>query len=312
MIIRNLFSKSLTACVIGLFALAPAAPGASYKATEKLAAKEITAMISDLSIDKNDTICAVQKNGEVILLDNTGKISKFNTGMSNTTTATFGDNDSIYVFSTRTQEREFVNQGRKYKQQVPVGVSCSVFSMDGKKERSFDLKDVKSAKTAKFINNKLLIADMANGQIMVCNPQSGKVEKKIGTQLRLCCGIFHFNLGPNANSIIVSNLGAFKLEVYSLSGHKTKSFGNRGRTVNDFHGCCNPVSAAMLPNGSILTVEKDPTRIKVYDKNGKKAEVVSGVEELVKGCSYIPVAVDSKGNIFLSARTHIVKCEEQK
>jgi hypothetical protein len=73
---------------------------------------------------------------------------------------------------------------------------------------------------------------------------------------------------------------------------------------------CNPVSAAYLTDGTILTVEKDPTLIKIFDAQGKNAHQIEGVEELVKGCAFIPVAVDNKGTIYLAANTrgYIVKC----
>ena len=53
-----------------------------------------------------------------------------------------------------------------------------------------------------------------------------------------------------------------------------------------------------------------PTRIKVYNAEGKDAQLIDGVEELVKGCSHIPVAIDAAGNIFLAAgrKGYIVKC----
>ena len=84
-------------------------------------------------------------------------------------------------------------------------------------------------------------------------------------------------------------------------------FGQRGKTINDFHGCCNPVNVAYLYNGVNVTVEKDPTRIKVYSKEGAKK--IAGISELVKGCTYIPMIVDSKDNLYLaSGEKGIVKC----
>lgn len=85
------------------------------------------------------------------------------------------------------------------------------------------------------------------------------------------------------------------------------AFGQRGKKLNDFHGCCNPVSVASLSTGAIVTVEKDPTRVKVFSKDGAKA--ISGIEELVQGCLHIPMAVDSKDNLYLaSGKKGMVKC----
>ena len=106
---------------------------------------------------------------------------------------------------------------------------------------------------------------------------------------------------------MVANLAAFKVQTYNLKGKKLITFGKRGKHLNDFHGCCNPVTVASLSNNAIVTAEKDPTRIKVYSKDG--AHLIEGIEELVKGCSYIPMVVDGKDNIYLaSSKSGIIKC----
>ena len=106
-------------------------------------------------------------------------------------------------------------------------------------------------------------------------------------------------------------MGAFRVQGFDFSGKKTISFGSRGKGINEFHGCCNPVNLKYLSNGAIVTVEKDPTRIKVYSKEGAKQ--IEGVEELVKGCRYIPVAVDSHDNLYMASEEKgIVKCVSVK
>lgn len=62
-----------------------------------------------------------------------------------------------------------------------------------------------------------------------------------------------------------------------------------------------------MSGGAIVTVEKSPTRIKIYSKQGAKQ--IQGIQELVKGCSYIPMTVDNKDNLYLaSPKKGIVKC----
>ena len=59
--------------------------------------------------------------------------------------------------------------------------------------------------------------------------------------------------------------------------------------------------------GQFITVEKDPTRIKIYNKEGAKQ--IEGIEELVNGCAYIPMTVDNKENIYLtSPEKGLVRC----
>ena len=105
----------------------------------------------------------------------------------------------------------------------------------------------------------------------------------------------------------MANIGAFRVQSYDFSGNNIIAFGQRGNTIDDFHGCCNPVSVAFLSNGAIVTVEKSPTRVKIYSKEG--ARQIAGIEELVEGCTYIPMIVDSNDNLYLaSAKKGMVKC----
>lgn len=297
---RNLAFAVLTG--LALLGSGYNAEAGKYKVEGKAGGDVFKAPIADVSVDSKDNICAIQQNGTLVILDaKTGQPAEIKTGMLNPSAVSYDGEGNIYVLATSTKLEDFTYQGRKVKRAVPTGVACSVFAPDGRKLRTFDLNGVKSAKTAKLAGGKLLVADMENSKIMVCDPASGNVTARIGNNLRLCCGIFNFTVGLDKNSIVVSNLGAFQVERYNLSGGKLGDFGQRGRQLNEFHGCCNPVSASALPDGSYITAEKDPTRIKIYDKTGKSAELIDGIEELVKGCSSIPIAVDSKGNIYLAA-----------
>ena len=98
---------------------------------------------------------------------------------------------------------------------------------------------------------------------------------------------------------------------YDYSGARILSFGKAGTGINDFHGCCNPVSVAYLSNGGVVTVEKSPTRIKVFSSDG--ARLIAGIEELVEGCNYIPMIVDSKDNLYMaSEKMGMMKCVATK
>jgi hypothetical protein len=62
-----------------------------------------------------------------------------------------------------------------------------------------------------------------------------------------------------------------------------------------------------LNTGAIVAVEKDPTRVKIFSKDGVKQ--IKGIEELEQGCSHIPMAVDANDNLYLASREKgIVKC----
>lgn len=266
--------------------------------------------ISQLTVGQNDTICALESNGKVTVFDETGgRSASLATGMNNTTAITADAKGNFYILATLTEEKKVKVGARMRKIQVPTGVECGIFAPDGTKIKTYKLDQLKSAQSARIVSNKLIVADLTARALVFHDLESGKETARIKKGLRLCCGIFDFCEAPD-NSVAISNLGAFKVQRFDMDGKFIMEFGKRGRGMDDFQGCCNPVSAAYLPDGGILTVEKDPTRIKVYDADGKNAVQIAGVEELVKGCSFIPTAVDSKGNIYLAANTkgYIVKC----
>jgi len=271
--------------------------------------------VNQLAIGTGDTLCVLENNGKVTIFNPDGSLaSVLETGMDNTGAIAVDADGNIHVFSTLTKTKKVKVGARMRKVLVPIGVQCGIFDPSGKKIKTMDLKNLKSAKAAHLVGDKLVVADLTQRSIIFMDAKTGKETGRIKKGLRLCCGIFDFCEAPD-NTIAVSNLGAFKLQRFDLDGKLLLEFGKRGRGLNDFHGCCNPVSAAYLPSGEILTVEKDPTRIKIYSADGKSARKIEGVEELVKGCEFIPVAIDSKGNIYLAANpgkknpSHIVKCE---
>lgn len=266
--------------------------------------------ISQISIGADDTVCVLENDGKVTLFNTDGSlVTAFETGMSNTDAIAVDAAGNLHIFSTLTEEKKMKVGARMRKIQVPIGVECNVFEPAGEKMKTIEFPNLKSAKAAKIVGNRLIVADLTARSLVFMDLESGEETGRIKKGLRLCCGIFDFCEAPD-NTVAISNLGAFKLQRFGLDGKLISEFGKRGRGLDDFQGCCNPVSAGYLPDGQILTVEKDPTRIKIYDSAGKNAKQIEGVEELVKGCSFIPVAIDSKGNVYLAANTkgYIVKC----
>lgn len=266
--------------------------------------------ISHLAIGNNDTVTALGNDGKVFTFSGNGAyLNSFDTGLRNTTAIATAPSGEIYVFSTLTDTKKVKMGARLREVHVPVGVEMGVYSPIGAKLRGAKLDNLKSAQAAKIVGGKLVVADLSKRALVFMDAQTGKETERIKKGLRLCCGIFDFCEAPG-NTVAVSNLGAFKVQRFNMEGKLVMEFGKRGRGLDDFQGCCNPVSAAYLPDGRIVTVEKDPTRIKIYDSAGKKATAIEGVEELVKGCSFIPSAVDSQGNLYLAANTkgYIIKC----
>ncbi|OFY39488.1 MAG: hypothetical protein A2X18_05190 [Bacteroidetes bacterium GWF2_40_14] len=278
----------------------------AYKVDGDFAGKEHNDIIY-LSILSNDNICALKSNGIIKIIDPNGNLVKeLKSNISSKPSAIAVDEktDNIFVLGTIYEQKSVVLRGKTYQVNMPAGVECLVFNTKGKKLREFRLKDLTTATGARVSDNNLLVADTRGRLIGIFNSENG--EKKTSIEnLRTCCGILDFSI--RYNEILVANLGAFRVNGFDYAGKPTISFGQRGNGIDDFHGCCNPVSVAFLSNGGIVTVEKDPTRIKVYSKEGAKK--VEGIEELVKGCAYIPMAVDTKDNVYLASKTGgLVKC----
>jgi len=258
----------------------------------------------------NDNICALRKDGVVTIINpKGGKVGEFKTEVKGKPSAIAVDeSENIYVFGSISENKNEESRGRKYQVETPVKVECLVFDAKGAKVRAVELAGVVTATGARVSCGKIMVADTKGRMVAIYNAETGEKISAI-EKLRTCCGILDFSI--RNNEILVANLGAFRVNGFDYSGRPTLSFGQRGSGIDDFHGCCNPVSVAFLSNGGIVTVEKDPTRIKTYSKVGAKA--ISGIDELVKGCKYIPMSVDSKDNVYLASMTGgVIKCSPVK
>lgn len=264
-----------------------------------------------LSVLTNDNVCALKSDGNVLIIDSKGaKVKEFKSNLKGKPSAIATDkSDNIYVLGSVMGEKTYESRGKTITIKTPVGVECVVFNAKGIKVREIKLDSVVTATGARVFGNNLLVADTRGRVVAIFDVQTG-VKKYAIKNLRTCCGILDFSVRKD-NEVLIANLGAFRVDGFDYEGNAIISFGQRGTSINDFHGCCNPVSIAFLSNGGIVTVEKDPTRIKVYSKEGAKK--IEGIDELVKGCTYIPMIVDTKDNVYLASKTDgIVKCSPVK
>lgn len=288
-------------------AFANDAPDTEFALDKTYPGDALTDMVY-LATFPDDRLCALRKDGFVCVIGSDGKkISEFKTNLKAKPTAIAIDqtNSSLYVLGTITRMKSSKFRGKEYNIEEKIGVECLVYDAKGVELKSLPLSGLKTATGARIINGKLLVSDYSSRKVAIFNCQSGAMESTIN-DLRACCGILDFGVNDR-QEILVANLGAFRVQAFDYSGKIKYAFGRRGPGLNDFHGCCNPVNVAFMTNGAIITVEKDPTRIKVYTKSGAKK--VEGIQELVKGCAYIPMTSDSKNNLYLaSAKSGIVKC----
>jgi len=260
-----------------------------------------------MAVLSNSNICALQKDGTVDFISPDGKKARsFKAELSGQAQAMAVDkNDNIYVMDVLQVAQKMKLRGRTVERKQPNGVDVLVYSKTGTFLRKFHADDMISATGAKISGNKLVLADTREAFLGIYDTESGKLLSKM-KDMRPCCNILDIDINEK-DEIIVANLGAFRVQSFDLEGNTILSFGNRGRELMDFHGCCNPVSVASLSTGAIVTVEKDPTRVKVFSKDGAKQ--ITGIEELVHGCLHIPMAVDANDNLYLaSQKKGIVRC----
>jgi len=290
-----------------LFAGVPA-----YKFDKSFGQNEIKAPPVCVAMDAKDRLHVLLRNGTVMFYDTDGKVAgSFKADMKPVPTTMAVAEGRIYLLGTEMAEQTREFQGKKVKVSEASGVKCCVFDAAGAKQAEIKLAGVKSATDAHFVGDKLVVADFSQQCIAfyALTGSEGKMTRKISNVFRLCCGIFDFCPGADANSIVVANLGAFKVQTFQAD-KKFSEFGARGEKEAEFQGCCNPVNVACLADGSIVTVEKSPTRVKIYAKDGKSEKLVTGLGELVEGCTQIPIVVDSKGALYLASdqKKCIVKC----
>ncbi len=286
--------------------LFPGISNISYKLDDKYDGSEIKDVIY-LGVFSDNNLCAITKDAELLIINQQGEeIKRFKIDVEGkATTIAVDDDDNIYVVHSITERKIEKIRGRKRSRTIPKESLCSIFDRSGNLLKSYKLKGIFLSSGAKLTGKKLLVADASKKRIGIYNAVDGTQLATIES-LRTCCGILDIDVRKE-KQILATGLGGFNVVGYDFSGIKNLEFGQRGRGINDFHGCCNPVSLAYISNGAIVTVEKDPTRVKIYSQTGAKK--IEGIEELVKGCSHIPLAIDSKDNLFLaSAKKGIVKC----
>lgn len=296
----------LLAALAGLSSLTTAAPtNGSYIPGRSFGTEQNLKNVCAIAIGRDDTLL-VAADGRVRFFDPASGtcLRIIATGLERAD-ALATDGDTIYVFATTTQSRTLTIGNRRIVQPVPTGVVVKRFTWAGQPQPDLTLNAV-SASAAKVSGGKLYVGDAISRTIRVYRVSDGQSVGTVGKDLRVCCGILDVNV--EGSDVLVGNLGAFKVQRYDAAGALREEFGSRGSSDTAFYGCCNPVSVAAVPGGNLITVEKDPSRVKLYSRDGKLLQVFPKLEELVQGCQRVSIAVDSKGRVYLgvNASRHFV------
>jgi hypothetical protein len=285
----------------------PNASNITYKVDKSFSGDNLKGVYY-LAAFKNNNICGLRKDGSLIIFSSDGTLIKTieSKVKGRATSVAIDIENNIYVIEEIGKEVTKKHRGKSYKKFEIDAVECNVLDVNGKQLRRLSLKGLGvSPAGARVASGKLMVSNVGKAIIGIFDAQTGKQLTTI-KGMRPCCGILDFTINKK-EEIVVANVAAFRVQHYDLDGNSTFQFGSRGNHINDFFGCCNPVSVACLSNGAIVTAEKDPTRIKIYSKEGAKQ--IHGIGELVKTCTYIPMIADGKDNIYLaSPEKGIVKC----
>ena len=296
---KGFLCAAIAACLIQSTAVFAAnAPeytaGLSYGKTDNLP------QVSSLAVGKDDFLVVAAVN-KVFIFDPAQQqsVRSFDTGFDKIT-AVAVEGETIYVFSRKTETKEMESNGRKYTREIPTGALCKTFTWEGTPIADVKLDNLLDVINAKVVAGKIYVSDFGGTHtVRVFDAKTGKATASIGKDLRLCCGILDFAVDPKTKDVLVTNLGAFRLERYSPSGNLHNFFGKRGDDAESFQGCCNPVSAAVLADGNLVVAQKDPSQVKIYTPHGKLLFAFKDLQELVKGCNRVSLAVDSKGKVYL-------------
>ena len=175
-----------------------------------------------------------------------------------------------------------------------------------------EVNNVNSIKTAKDL---LLVGDSKGRCIHKLAAADGKSQGVIGMGkggkptglVSTCCGILDFDV-DSKGQLVIANLGQHRVTICNDKGSNAKSWGQAGKKPEDFCGCCNPVSVAVAPDGSIVTAEKTIPRLKLYSANGKKLLGITETEDFDKGCANLIVTVDANKNIYaVDGKSNVIK-----
>ena len=154
-----------------------------------------------------------------------------------------------------------------------------------------------------FVGDEVLVADVAGRQVRRFD-RAGKylgdlVQQRGGRGFMVPNRCLDLAVGP-AQTIHICNPGLHRIQTYKPDGTPTGRFGKfHGTEPAGFTGCCNPTNIAIMPAGQIVTVEKAPPRVKVYNSAGELLTVVNGPNDFDPQCKNMDVAVDSAGRIYV-------------
>ena len=195
------------------------------------------------------------------------------------------------------QKRIFV--GGTHRKGKEIKAAFAAFGPKGEKLDTF----AAVATTAKSVSGlavhggEVVVFDTA-GRCLHRFSADGALVATVGKNLGTCCSILDGDIGADG-TIYLAHLGAHRVDAFAADGTSKPLFGTYGKALEQFTGCCNPVSLAVTPEGNIVTTEKTTPRVKVYKPDGTLIASIAE-EKFSPECGQMDVAVDAKGNIYVA------------
>lgn len=202
---------------------------------------------------------------------------------------------------------------------VGVRDHIEVFDVKGRLQKTWESAGRKSWITGLALGESDLFAADSGGRVILRYDRSGKLARRIGGKEKdrnvpgLVVPSPYLEVELAKDGLLrVNNTGRHRVEVYTVDGDFELSWGRASAAVDGFCGCCNPISIAMLPDGSCITCEKGLPRVKRYSPQGQFECVVAGTEsfpENAQGGSArslsdgtmggLDAAVDAEGRVYI-------------
>ncbi len=196
---------------------------------------------------------------------------------------------------------------------VYIGVRdhIEVYTLSGKLIQKWDRPDQEALMTdISVVGERVFLADSGSRVIWEYNT-AGELQRKISRNATFAAPAGFFSLSADSNGrIFAANPLRHRVEMYNSGGEFAGAWGSRSRTLEGFQGCCNPVSVSIAPSGHVLTAERGPGRVKLFDSKGKLQALVAGPEHFTENntaaakdqsmnCTTggFDVAVDALGNV---------------
>ncbi|MBI5802436.1 MAG: hypothetical protein HZA92_17140 [Verrucomicrobia bacterium] len=88
-----------------------------------------------------------------------------------------------------------------------------------------------------------------------------------------------FPIAWRNGQLIVADPGRHQIQTYAPDGRLLAKWGERSRDASGFAGCCNPVSFAALPDGTLVTAERGQPRVKLFNADGTLRRELAGPEQ---------------------------------